>query len=343
MKFYRLRVSGIFLARCTPRENERMRDQLKPMMGENPLPCIPMKPFLKNGVPVGQHISRKSDDISSPVFLCWCDFCASVGTVIWTPDGQSHLGQSFNSERAAREHLAMMRSAARAFALRDVEPTPMAELVGFSTPPQVASSVSYPLHLNSEAGFAPGEDHPSEVGATSLTSELQRHELQCEWRELEAISSRLQSIKSEPLRFWNPAEVNFKSDLNEADFDRSVSLFSVASSITANSLLLGHIDWLQDTRATLHRFERIAQLSNRFSCKLKVVSRCLEEVESLTRANLRAEWIQRQRNPQERIQITGKEAHINIYMKAISNFLFQLFLLETFILQIGFSLFCFSP
>ncbi|KAF8828950.1 hypothetical protein HHX47_DHR3000942 [Lentinula edodes] len=281
-----------------------------------------MKPLLKNGVPVGQRIKREPHDVHSPIFLCWCDHCATQGGIIVTPEGQSLQGQSFYSDAALKEHLAYMRKVERTFGRHDNPPLPLdvsppftvepsSESLGIPIPPQIAASVSYPLPL-SLAIKTDGSDVASQTSSYSLGPEpslpqtmRQPLSLEYEWMRLETIARQLQSLEADALRHWNPAEIDFKEGLNESDFVDYPSLSSLVSGHGTNTLFLGHLEWMRDSRRALEKIHDAARLSSRFSCKHTVVSRCLAEAEATTRTKLLAEWILRRNSlMQERVHST---------------------------------------
>ncbi|KAJ4492032.1 hypothetical protein C8J55DRAFT_556321 [Lentinula edodes] len=253
--------------------------------------------------------------------------------VIVTPEGQSLPGQSFYSEYALKAHLAYMRKAERALKQRDNSPIPdfaplftakpLSESLGISVTPQTTASVSHPLPPNltarvNDVHFSGPEQRGIDIDKTRTSQTPQSmHQplnLKYEWVRPETINRQLESLEANPLRYWNPAKVNFQEGLSESHFIDYPSLASLVSESSVNSLLLGHLEWLRNSRVTLEQNRDAARLSSRFSCKHTVITH-LTGAEAATRTKLTEEWIMRQNTLiQERVLSTTAISEDPLYI-----------------------------
>ncbi|KAF8829883.1 hypothetical protein HHX47_DHR2000331 [Lentinula edodes] len=116
----------------------------------------------------------------------------------------------------------------------------------------------------------------------------------------------LQDLKGDPSRFWNPADIQFRGDLDR--FPLNADLTSCLCDDLRNSIFMGHVEWLRESQRFIDRTLPMRKLSHTFSCKHIVVATALEEEVSTTQCQLEVEWVKRSQRKdigQEYVHPTG--------------------------------------
>lgn len=280
-----------------------------------------MRPRLRHGKPLGQYLHRSSSNIDGPIYACWCNSCAKGSVPLVRPDGSIGFGQHFYSEYAIQEHLAETRLSEQQNAKYDppegshtVSPSP--ELLSPSANPAwavlpipdvvVSPSISSPLPQKNvdEAVNSFSNQQPQSAPEES--------NLKYEWHSLMNIDAHLTNLDDNPLRFWNPTDIQFRDGVMQAFPADAVDLSSLVSDHSSNSPFIGHAEWLHRAHISLCELHPCGSLSVRFSLKHKVVKHHLERVVEATRAALQKEWEKQcklSNSSQERVDATGMYVH----------------------------------
>lgn len=268
-----------------------------------------MKPRLRNGQPVGQYVPRSPADINGPIYLCWCDSCATGGTPLLKLDGSIALGRYFYSEYEIGEHRSENRILEQQAdkAVDTVAPnSPSLSLLNntlvqpvFTPPAPVSTSVSLPI-AQEHSSTLPDPTQQPQIPETDLS-------LQYEWNSLYSIEHHLTDLDKNYLRYWNPTDIQFQGNVLHP-YPENTELGSLVSDHRSNSLFTGHAEWLHRAGISLAQLSSCKPLSAHFSAKHEVVKRHLDREVAATRAMLRKEW-EKQRglfvNKQERVNATG--------------------------------------
>lgn len=229
------------------------------------------------------------------------------------PDGSIAFGQYFYSEYAIQEHLAETRLLEQ----HNVEPDQSESSYTVDLFPEMRSTnpvravLPTPV-VASPPVFLPRPERNVDEVAESLSNEQPQFtpdnsNLEYEWHTLINIDAHLTNLDHNPLRFWNPTEIQFRDGVMQPLPD-SLDLSSVVSDHPSNSPFIGHAEWLHRAHISLYELLPCKPLSVHFSSKHEVVRRHLERVVEATRATLQKEW-EKQRelsiNNQERVTATG--------------------------------------
>ncbi|KAJ3906873.1 hypothetical protein F5879DRAFT_920267 [Lentinula edodes] len=234
----------------------------------------------------GQYIPRRREELNSAIYICWCAHCASLGTLVVKPDGKTLSGRYFYNEYDIREHRSNSRASSwKDGALEDSNATSIQSKavsfaaqagrspLGINLPNDVSPMVSRPIsqssldrvkdNFDSDFDLVPKPTIEANVPKRAMTTEY-------EWQFLEKIQLHLANLKENPLRFWNPAEIQFRKDLGEYP-DNSDLTFPLDRD-SRNSVFMGHVEWLRESQRFLERTMSMRKVSHAFSCKHKVVS-----------------------------------------------------------------------
>ncbi|KAJ3902377.1 hypothetical protein F5879DRAFT_923893 [Lentinula edodes] len=155
------------------------------------------------------------------------------------------------------------------------QPTFSATETAFESPNIVSPLVSHPLPQKSLA-------EPKPPPITNINYE---------WQFLSKMQLHLQDLKGDPSRFWNPADIQFRGDLDKFPLD--ADLTSCLCDDSRNSIFMGHVEWLRESQRFIDRTLPMRKLSHTFSCKHIVVATALEEEVRTTQCQLEVEWVKR--------------------------------------------------
>ncbi|KAJ3963768.1 hypothetical protein EV361DRAFT_140773 [Lentinula raphanica] len=266
-----------------------------------------MKPYLKNGRPVNGYIKRQSaQGVDSPIFACWCDLCARDSEqVVVLPTGESLKGRYFYNIYDAKQHQSLLKDLARkpvnassashpASANSNLTPDTV-----FDPPLPVTPSVAFPIFSTSETladtpTHVPNEEAITDRPSSPGTSQRPHTSLAYEYQRLEEISSHLADLEVHPLRYWNPADIHFKQE-SCTNPSMGEDLCSLLTDNPSNSLVKGHLEWLNQNAILLHRLSSLKNSSSAFSCKHTVVKRALDKEMENTRRKLHEELARREK------------------------------------------------
>ncbi|KAJ3751847.1 hypothetical protein EV360DRAFT_89302 [Lentinula raphanica] len=265
-----------------------------------------MKPYLKNGRPVYGFVKRQSaQDVDSPIFACWCDLCARESEqVVVLETGEAFKGRYFYNIYDAKQHQSLLKDLARtrsvnastSSALHSASANPsLTPDTIFEPPPPVTPSVAFPIPSPSKTPDpAPNEEVKTDRPSSPSTSQRPHASLAYEYQRLEEISSHLADLEVHPLRYWNPADIHFNQE-SSPNPSMGEDLFSLFTDYPSNTLVKGHLEWLNQSAILLRRLASLKSSSSAFSCKHTVVKRALDKEMENTRRKLHEELTRREK------------------------------------------------
>lgn len=264
-----------------------------------------MKPRLRNGQPVGQYIPRSPANINGAVYFCWCDLCAIGGAPFTKLDGSVVVGRQFYNRYDIQEHTRELKQAVESDPSA-VYPLPniLSPNIGAALPALPPAAISAPV----SAPLPPGNSNKDRDSPQQPQSQP-THSLEYEWQSLRIMEAHLAELKTNPLRYWNPADTQFLGDIDQS-LPETIDFRTLVSDHPSNSLIIGHAEWLQRAGASLGQLSSCKSLSIQFRLKHELITRQLEQQVKATEAALREEWEKQRelrRNNQERVSATGAD------------------------------------
>ncbi|KAJ3765056.1 hypothetical protein FB446DRAFT_834194, partial [Lentinula raphanica] len=229
----------------------------------------------------GEYLQRRQEDLNSPI----------SGDIVVKSNGTTDPGRYFYSEYLLREHLAQNRALGRRQRIDSFEsdriPVAPPTFTSFTADPSSENIFIPPNVIPSLPASRPViQKPPAEIRSKPATN------IDYEWQVLEKLQSQLLELKNDPLKYWNPADVQFSNNITELPNNEG-NFTSCLAKDTRNSTFLGYVDWLQESQRFLVSTQRLRMLSYGFSCKHKVVTIALEAELKNVRRQLEVEWDKR--------------------------------------------------
>ncbi|KAJ3716995.1 hypothetical protein C8R42DRAFT_644913 [Lentinula raphanica] len=224
------------------------------------LKAVPsMKPYLKNGRPVYGYIKRQSaQDVDSPIFLCWCDLCAESNQVVVLPTGESSKGRYFYNIYDAKQHQSLLKDLARqSVDASTLSASRQASQVNANPNPTTDNIFEPPLPVTPSVAFP--VIPPSEIPPDT------------------------------------PIHVPDSEPINDRPSSPGEDLSSLFTDNPSNTLVKGHLEWLNQNSVLLHGLASLKSSSSAFSCKHTVVKRALDKEMENTRRKLNEELARREK------------------------------------------------
>ncbi|KAJ3740101.1 hypothetical protein DFH05DRAFT_1463269 [Lentinula detonsa] len=136
--------------------------------------------------------------------------------------------------------------------------------VEFDLPPSALAS-SVPIPETPKIPSSPTPVTPAPVSSS----------LDYEWSSLLRVKNHLDALVQNPLRFWNPAEIDFVDELPVQALEVH-ELSDLVTQNSSNSNFIGHVEWLQSAETMLYSLASCKGLSHSFAVQHELMKRGLQ-------------------------------------------------------------------